>query len=737
MSVPFMSITDWVIVLVSVVLLTWFSLRSAKYMQGVADFLSANRSAGRYLLSMALLVVGMGAITIVGTFEMIYNVGFAASWWGLLAIPAGTIITLTGWVAYRFRETRCLTLAQFFEVRYSRRFRIFAGSVIWFSGILNFAIFPYVASNFFVYFCGLPPELTLLGLTIPTYWPIMLLTLGMSLLYTTIGGQITVMITDCIQGIFVGIVFVFLALFLLSQFSWADITHSLKEYPEYRARQEAAENFDKAQAAYDEAVKTRAADVTVKKKAALDEALGAQTDEQIAKAAKGKSMMNPFDMGAVESFSIWFFLILVFNGFYGLMSNQGSQAYQSSGTSPHEQKMSGIISVWRGLIMSVTFILLSLCALTLLTHPDYVEASRQARMVLSELRAGDVPQLGIQQRVAVALAYILPMGLRGLFCVVMIFLLVTTQDTYMHSWGSIFIQDVVIPLRKKPFTPAQHVKWLRLSIIGVGAFAFFFACIYKPTEFIQMYLAITIAIVAGLGCAIIGGLYWKYSGTIAAYVAVGLGAVLSVTRIVVQQFTTQIADMPDKNLVFRFLDWANGLNSQYVWFYLMVISIGFFVILSFLEVRKPFDLNRMLHRGKYDVKDEHKRARDAVKSVWWKFVGITQEFTRWDRIFAYALVVWNLGWLSIFVIATIINYTVKPISVDWWSSYWKFWVWLHVSVGTITMCWFTVGAIRDLKRLFTRLSTIKRDDRDDGRIVGHHLAAEEDTIVAQADNSRL
>ena len=560
--------------------------------------------------------------------------------------------------------------------------------------------------------------------------------MGISLLYTTIGGQITVMITDCIQGIFVGIVFVFLALFLLSQFSWADITHSLKEYPEYRARQEAAEELNKARAAYDETVGDGVVDVTGKK-AALNEALGAQTDEQIAKAAKGKSMMNPFDMGAVESFSVWFFLILVFNVFYGAMANQGSQGYQSSGTSPHEQKMSGIISVWRWLPMVATPMLLALCALTLLTHPDYVDlaGSREAQSILSELRAGDVPQLGIQQRVAVASTYILPMGLRGLFCVVMIFLLVTTQDTYMHSWGSIFIQDVVVPLRKKPLTPAQHVKWLRLSVVGVGAFAFVFACIYKPVEFIQMYLAITIAIVAGLGCAIIGGLYWKYSGTIAAYVAVGLGAVLSVTRIVVQQFKGQIADMPDKNLVFRFLDWVNGLNSQYIWFYIMVICIGFFVILSLIEVRKPFDLYRMLHRGKYDIKGEHKKARDAVKSVWWKFVGITQEFTRWDRILAYALVVWNLGWVSIFVIATMINYTVKPISVDFWSSYWKFWVWLHVSVGTITMCWFTVGAIRDLRRVFTRLATVKRDDRDDGSIVGHHLAAEEDTIVAQADTA--
>jgi len=42
-------------------------------------------------------------------------------------MPLGLLMTLTGWVVYRFREMRSLTLAQFFEMRYSRNFRVFAG----------------------------------------------------------------------------------------------------------------------------------------------------------------------------------------------------------------------------------------------------------------------------------------------------------------------------------------------------------------------------------------------------------------------------------------------------------------------------------------------------------------------------------------------------------------------------------------------------------------------------------
>ncbi|MCF7837424.1 MAG: hypothetical protein K9N49_02240 [Candidatus Marinimicrobia bacterium] len=193
---------DWMIVIVSITLLSWFSLRTVRYMRSVADFLSANRTAGRYMLALDNSIVGLGAISAVALFEQYYAAGFPTIWWTWMIIPGSMVVTLTGWIYYRFRETRCMTLAQFFEVRYSRRFRIFAGSIVWLSGILNFGIFPYVASNFFVYFCGFPETLSLLGFTLPTYWPIMALTTGLALLYTLVGGQVTVMVTDCAQAMF-------------------------------------------------------------------------------------------------------------------------------------------------------------------------------------------------------------------------------------------------------------------------------------------------------------------------------------------------------------------------------------------------------------------------------------------------------------------------------------------------------------------------------------------------------
>ncbi|MCW3060975.1 MAG: sodium:solute symporter, partial [Capsulimonas sp.] len=122
---------DWTIVVVSLILIRAVSWSTRSLMRGVADFLSANRLAGRYLLTISGEVGGFGVISMVAGFQAFTSAGFPTMWWGLMSAPLGIIFVMTGWVYYRLRETRALTVPQFFEMRYSRRFRILAGSLCW------------------------------------------------------------------------------------------------------------------------------------------------------------------------------------------------------------------------------------------------------------------------------------------------------------------------------------------------------------------------------------------------------------------------------------------------------------------------------------------------------------------------------------------------------------------------------------------------------------------------------
>lgn len=192
---------DWLIVCVPLLAVAFIGYRTQRYVKGVSGFLTAGRVAGRYVICVAGAEASMGLISLVAMFEAYYRSGFAYSFWSAIAAPIGIIMGLTGYCVYRFRETRAMTLGQFLEIRYNRAFRIFAAVLQSISGIINYALFPAVGARFLVYFCDLPLEVTVGGWVFPTFALVMALFLAIAVFVATAGGQITIMTTDCVQGI--------------------------------------------------------------------------------------------------------------------------------------------------------------------------------------------------------------------------------------------------------------------------------------------------------------------------------------------------------------------------------------------------------------------------------------------------------------------------------------------------------------------------------------------------------
>ena len=83
-----------------------------------------------------------------------------------------------------------------------------------------------------------------------------------------------------------------------------------------------------------------------------------------------------------------------------------------------------------------------------------------------------------QMRIPMAVSHLLPIGVKGAFCAVLIMGIFGGDSTHLHSWGSLFVQDVLVPLRKRPFGTKQHIKVLRRSITGVAIFVFLFGAFF-------------------------------------------------------------------------------------------------------------------------------------------------------------------------------------------------------------------------------------------------------------------
>ena len=206
---------DWILFALPVAFVVFVALRAQRYVHGVADFLSAGRIARRYTLCVASGEANFGLITLLGALEGYYNSGFAYSFWGAIIAPVGMVLGLVGFCNYRFRETRAMTMGQFFEMRYNRPFRTVASFVQALYGVLNYAIFPAVGARFLMYFLRLPVSFHVLGLEVSTFAALMLLALGLACFIACAGGQITIMATDCVQGILSYPIYLAIAAFLV------------------------------------------------------------------------------------------------------------------------------------------------------------------------------------------------------------------------------------------------------------------------------------------------------------------------------------------------------------------------------------------------------------------------------------------------------------------------------------------------------------------------------------------
>ena len=72
-----MHLIDWSIVFFVLLAMIYSVSFSKGLMKSVTDFLSAGRTAGRYLLSVSSGIAGLGAISIVMFLEMGYESGFS------------------------------------------------------------------------------------------------------------------------------------------------------------------------------------------------------------------------------------------------------------------------------------------------------------------------------------------------------------------------------------------------------------------------------------------------------------------------------------------------------------------------------------------------------------------------------------------------------------------------------------------------------------------------------------
>ena len=742
---------DWTIVVMPLLLVLIIGFKTRKYVKGVADFLTAGRVAGRYVVAVANGEAAMGIISLVAIFERYYQCGFAISFWGQINIPILILLSLSGYCVYRFRETRAMTLGQFFELRYNKSFRIVAASIQSISGIINYAIFPAVSARFMIYYLDLPMIINIFGMQFPMFGLVMMCFLSLAVIIVCFGGQVTIMVTDCIQGILSYPMYVLVVGFIIWKFSWfSEVAPTLLDRED------------------------------------------------------GLSMLNPYDVEKMRDFNLFFVFVGICGFIINRMAWSGTQGYNAAAANPHEQKMGGVLGTWRSGLAIMMYIMLAIAAYTYMNNFNYKQeatkvrhelavkvmadvapgeklktARKQAENLLTKkiasinnynaakysparygdevkdltksvLKSSDKRKAQVfgtiygQMLVPVAVRNILPIGITGVFCAIMFFLLLSTDTTYMHSWGSIIVQDIILPFRKKAFTPKQQLLLLRLIIAGVAVFAFCFSFFFSQIDYILMFFSITGAIwMGGAGPCIVLGLYWKRGTSWGAFAALLSGSFIAVSGFLAQNYWVEylypwlvqeqlldtviwLVEGVSKPFNPYILWQVNGdkfpINSMEIYFIAMVTSISLYIGISLLTCKKAFNMDRLLHRGKYNKEAIKPEVYSKSKISWIKrnLLGINQEYTKKDKALAWSVFLYAIVFqFGSFIVIVVWN-LFAPWSNQWWANWFLINNLIIVGIiGIVTTVWFTIGGTLDLIKMFKRLEEKQENLLDDGRVVNH------------------
>jgi Na+/proline symporter len=742
---------DWLITILPVIFVLGVAIYSRKYVRGVVDYLAAGRMAGRYVISVGNMQSGLSVITLVALCESQYRCGMAMGFWNMLIIPVGIFLSLTGYCIYRYRQTKCLSMGQFLEIRYNRPLRIIAASIRTVAEMMTNAIGPAVAARFFIYFTGLPHAINIMGLQISTFALIMVIVLAMAMLVIWPGGRVSLLVTDVIQGLMSYPIFVIFTIFVLSEISWTQ---------------------DVAPVMMDR--------------------------------IRGESFLNPMDIDSLRDFNLFALIVTIIGNILNRAAWVGCDT-SNAGRNAHEQKMAGILGAWRNGFGTLMLTLLALFMVTVMLSGRFKTEAKEIRIELATSVANEsIKNLQLKNKIVHALSNIppekhiigtdnpysqknnpdakyldvvknnlkkhpegntvfqkfrtlyyqmmaptllrkkLPIGVMGLFILLMVMLMLSTDDSRIFNSSSTLIQDVVMPFRKKPFKPREHLIWLRCMSIAVCIFFLIVSLFFAQMDYIAMFISIMCALWLGAaGPIMIGGLYTRFGTTTGAFCALIFGSGTSLSGLIMQRtwsgyiypWLQKSGNLNYVNILFDavtstfspYIVWEMNpvkfpINSYEIYFLSMMFGISAYVIGSLITYRKPFNLDRMLHRGKYsDGESQENTTSWTWRNIYAKLIGIDDEYTKSDKVIAWSVFGYSViyQFLLAFVVVLVWN-SIAPWPTEWWSVYFFITVIIvGIAVGLISTVWFMIGGISDMRQLFKDLSQRVDNPLDDGWVEDH------------------
>lgn len=488
---------DWVIVGVYLVGAGVVGVAVNRYIHNVGDYMVGGRGTGASLNTATYIGTALGLVTIMYASIDGFHKGFSYMVLGLIGTVVGVGLGSTGFVIRRLREMKLTTLPEYFQARYSRRVRVTAGTICAVAGILNMGLFPRMGATFITYATGLgetkaAQEVLQKGAAAPqapapkppaeegglsrhqaTVNVITSVLIALVLLYTVVGGMVSVIVTDYVQfvilslGLGLGLYF---CLYARPDLGWGRMVETLRTY-------------------------------------------------------RGPRAFNPVHGGSYGW--VWVcWMVVHFAAAALCWAPEASRALTAR--DPRTTQRTFLFGAPGQFIRLAIPALFAIAAFCYISQHTELTAHFFPHGLWGEGKHAD-------QAMPLLLGKIVPSGLLGLLVAGLMAAFMSTHDSYFLCWSSVITRDVVAPLKRRELTDKEQIRLTRIIIVCIGVFLLVWGVWYELPKSVWNYMAVTGSVwLCGAVVVLVGGVYWRRASSAGAMAAL-LGGLLSVPVIFLPQ----------------------------------------------------------------------------------------------------------------------------------------------------------------------------------------------------------
>jgi SSS family solute:Na+ symporter len=134
-----------------------------------------------------------------------------------------------------------------------------------------------------------------------------------------------------------------------------------------------------------------------------------------------------------------------------------------------------------------------------------------------------------------------PVGVMGLLVAAMLAADMSTDSSYMLTWGSVIYNDLLAPWHKGRWSERVGLLCNRLIVAAIGVFLLAYGLWYPLQGNVWDYLAVTGTIyLASIMTLLIACCYWSRANNWGAIAAIAAGAIIPTSFLVMQQVPAMV-----------------------------------------------------------------------------------------------------------------------------------------------------------------------------------------------------